>query len=1374
MRLVSVIRTLAIVSLYASATFAAIPQSERDALVALYDSTGGPSWSESSGWLGAAGTECSWFGITCDSTESHVTSIWMQSNGLAGTLPGEISQLTELETLDIFDARLSGTVPASIATMTKLERLNLGTMRFFEEGGLSGEIPAFLLGMTQLRYLSLEGNDFSGSIPAGISQLVNLESLRLGYNDLTGDFPAEITSMTELVDLDISSNRITGTIPETIGNLKKLESFTIQFNQMSGTLPNALGELTNLIGFVIQGNDFHGTIPESIGNLPNLGAVFIGVTNLEGPIPSGIWNNPNVYSFYPYRMPYLTGGIPSDIGNMTNLHFFVATGTPFGGQLPAEIGKLDNLITLMVAGCNLEGPIPPEIGDMQSLQLLRMQFNRFSGSIPPELGNAPSLRIAQFHGNQLTGPIPAELGNLPSIETLDLGSNLLEGTIPPELAGLATLRQLGLHGNRLAGAIPPEFNSNISLRELAISGNRFEGTVPASILGLQINDGGGGFGHNALRTDDTAIDEFLARKQNGGDWQSSQAKPPTDVTADDVRSFSVLLRWDEVEPLGVPGGYQVLASTSPGGPYSLLRTTPNRYETSQLVTGLTPDSDYYFVVRSVIYPHTFYDGTLAGGPDFIQVSGLQPNTLFSEPSPEIYVRTPAGTPTPAAVVMSAVPGGLAQLPGVGGATTTFTLSNLGGTSTNVTLSSSSTLFDFAPKTFALAPGGDQVVTVTGLPQPEGFYSGEIDVDGEGVPPFLRVFVNLASIDEPGVGYLLKAGANRIDVSAPAGNDPSGSVTFRNDGSGTFSGFLVADVDWLESASGLVTIAPGESVNVPFSVDRSKRPDADQLAGAAAGGLRMLTVSGTSAKNAFDGPPSAAAAVSVVDTVKPPTSEGSIPPLGSGEVAIFVPGVGHAVGSVGLFISDISILNSFASRSVNDIRLFYRELSGATTKNASLDPLAVSGSVGLADVVSTVFEGTSEVGTLQIRTTAIDSLAVSANIFNASKAAGTYGTAIPVFRSDRATGTGGAVFLTGLQSGETSHTNIYVQETRGFEVTFTVEIFDETGETIGSLGGSVQPFGMTRLLTSVPAGGVAARIAPTGGSGAIVAYATPVDRRSGDTWAVSDWASQFSYEKDEPVLIPVAGSVRGANETFFRTELAITSLGCYPTRGLLHYYEDTGASYQKEVVLDAGATALFDDVVGSFGISGRSLGYLTFTPLPLVLDPPDPVPACNEARFALASRTFATVGDDPGTYGTGVPVLSLASAIRAGQQRKIGGLDDSRASTVSARTPATFRTNFALIEASGEPIKVRARVLVSDPKSLASGASLGEKDYDLAAHQSLQVSGLVGAILGPERDTRYGDLRNVQVEFRVLSGDGSLIVYTSSIDNGTGDSSLRVE
>jgi hypothetical protein len=37
---------------------AAIPASERAALVALYDSTSGAGWKSRSNWLGAPGTEC--------------------------------------------------------------------------------------------------------------------------------------------------------------------------------------------------------------------------------------------------------------------------------------------------------------------------------------------------------------------------------------------------------------------------------------------------------------------------------------------------------------------------------------------------------------------------------------------------------------------------------------------------------------------------------------------------------------------------------------------------------------------------------------------------------------------------------------------------------------------------------------------------------------------------------------------------------------------------------------------------------------------------------------------------------------------------------------------------------------------------------------------------------------------------------------------------------------------------------------------------------------------------------------------------------------------------------------------------------------------
>jgi len=88
--------------------------------------------------------------------------------------------------------------------------------------------------------------------------------------------------------------------------------------------------------------------------------------------------------------------------------------------------------------------------------------------------------------------------------------------------------------------------------------------------------------------------------------------------------------------------------------------------------------------------------------------------------------------------------------------------------------------------------------------------------------------------------------------------------------------------------------------------------------------------------------------------------------------------------------------------------------------------------------------------------------------------------------------------------------------------------------------------------------------------------------------------------------------------------------------------------------------------------------------------------------------------------------------------------------------------------------VRVSVYYNDPKSLASGKPIGSRTYELAAHQLVTQSGLVEAIIGASRQSLYGDLSGVQVQFDVISTTGAIVVYTSSIDNGTGDSILRTE
>jgi hypothetical protein len=92
------------------AVHAVIPQSERADLDALYTQTNGASWTSSTGWEGAAGTECSWQGITCDDSDAHVIVVQLPANNLSGTVP-DISALTSVQILDLSTNNLTGGAP---------------------------------------------------------------------------------------------------------------------------------------------------------------------------------------------------------------------------------------------------------------------------------------------------------------------------------------------------------------------------------------------------------------------------------------------------------------------------------------------------------------------------------------------------------------------------------------------------------------------------------------------------------------------------------------------------------------------------------------------------------------------------------------------------------------------------------------------------------------------------------------------------------------------------------------------------------------------------------------------------------------------------------------------------------------------------------------------------------------------------------------------------------------------------------------------------------------------------------------------------------------------------------------------------------------
>ena len=118
---------------------------ERDALVALYDATGGADWTNSADWSTGAPVS-QWHGVTTDAS-GRVSGLDLQDNALSGEIPADLGNLINLEQLRLNDNQLTGGIPAALGRLENLTLLHLS------ENQLTGCVPAALM--------DVEDNDFA-------------------------------------------------------------------------------------------------------------------------------------------------------------------------------------------------------------------------------------------------------------------------------------------------------------------------------------------------------------------------------------------------------------------------------------------------------------------------------------------------------------------------------------------------------------------------------------------------------------------------------------------------------------------------------------------------------------------------------------------------------------------------------------------------------------------------------------------------------------------------------------------------------------------------------------------------------------------------------------------------------------------------------------------------------------------------------------------------------------------------------------------------------------------------------------------------------------------------------------------------------------
>lgn len=460
---------------------AAIPDSERAVLDAIYQQTNGPGWTRKTNWEGPRGTECTWYGIGCDSAQTHVMSIDIGSNNLVGTLPS----LTNLPLLVSFFASY--------------------------DPELKGNIPA-ISGLTQLKQFVVDFDQLSGNIPS-LSNLPSLETLDLGFNQLTGSIP-DLSGVPNLVILGLEDNQLTGSIPDLSG-LTNLKQLAVGNNDLSGNIPslppyslvpghstlcnNGLNHIANTQWDIATGESpwYHhctlgqpGVVAIPLSERAVLDALFgqtVGVlwtagfsyTNHVGwggeygteCVWLGITCTPAGDHIAGISLPSnnLVGTLPA----LTNLPFLQSinfSNNTLTGSIPVLMGLPVEVVNL--SNNQLVNSLP-NIAGIATLREFRVRRNQLTGSIPP-LSGLSSTQLLDFSENQLSGNIP-DLGQIPSLQSLQIGNNQLTGSIP-SLSALGQLQYAEFSHNQLTGGVPA---MAAAVQHFGAAYNRLTGSLPA-------------------------------------------------------------------------------------------------------------------------------------------------------------------------------------------------------------------------------------------------------------------------------------------------------------------------------------------------------------------------------------------------------------------------------------------------------------------------------------------------------------------------------------------------------------------------------------------------------------------------------------------------------------------------------------------------------------------------------------------------------------------------------------------------------------------------------------------------------------------------------------------------------------------------------
>ena len=264
--------------------------------VAVYDCSGGGAVADAASNRGLV-SDCEALLSARNTLEGRARLDWSESTPIEQwegvSISGTPMRVTRL---NLMDRGLSGTIPDALGNLSMLTHLNLRT-----NPGLSGEIPDALGNLRNLRLLNLHSNSHTGAVPdlrriTGLEELYLANNADYVTNDdgkkvkiegtgLTGQIPTWLNGMTNMEELWLWGNSLTGTVPNLSG-MTSLDKLKLANNNLTGGVPQASTLPPNMTWLIIDRNPFGGTIP-NLSSLSRLRLLWLHSNELTGSVPDG-------------------------------------------------------------------------------------------------------------------------------------------------------------------------------------------------------------------------------------------------------------------------------------------------------------------------------------------------------------------------------------------------------------------------------------------------------------------------------------------------------------------------------------------------------------------------------------------------------------------------------------------------------------------------------------------------------------------------------------------------------------------------------------------------------------------------------------------------------------------------------------------------------------------------------------------------------------------------------------------------------------------------------------------------------------------------------------------------------------------------------